>query len=137
LLIVNTLYNPVFAVLPPSAHAMYGETVQGVNDIIRGYLAVNPGAFRLADVFAAFAERYGLVSYDMTHPSDRGHAVIAAVVIGAIDGTPPELSAANGAVGVLISLLAPALQQLDRMLIGTLGFVRNRLPSVWAFLTQA
>lgn len=136
LLIVQTLYNPVSALLPPSAHAMYDEVVQGINAIISGYLAANPGAYRIADVYSAFEGRYGLVSIDMVHPSARGHAVIAAVVGAAIDGTQPELPGTSRVLDACVAALSPVLAFADWALVGALRLVRSNLPRVWAWLTK-
>jgi len=137
MLIVQTLYNPVFALMPPSAYEMYEDTIQGVNGVIREYLALHPGAYLIADVYGAFAERYGMVSIDMVHPSDCGHAVIAAVLMDTIDGTQTrQPSVFACALDVPVRLLRPLLALLDRALVGTLGFVRDALPSIWARIAK-
>ena len=116
MLIVQTLYNAAFPV--PSLRKAYGEASQGINAGIYAYLAKNPDAFLLADVYAAFEPRSGVVFIDMTHPSSAGHAVIASVLLGVIDAAPAQLPPANAALDLLVRLLKPALTVLDWVLIG-------------------
>ena len=136
-LVVQTLYNPVFAFMPPSAHELYGAIVREINAAILGYLDKHPGAYLVADVNAAFAQRYGMVFADMVHPSPAGHAVIAAVLLDTINGTnelrPCPLDAV---IGVPVRLSAPALALADRGLAGTLQTVHDRMPRVWEYITR-
>jgi len=124
ILIVQTLYNPAFPL--PSLRAAYGAAVKGINEGIAAYLEANPGAFLLADVYAAFEPRSGVVYIDMTHPSAAGHAVIAAVLLGVIDGTGPQLPPANAALDLTVRLLGPFFTLLDWVLIG--GVLRVLYP---------
>ena len=135
LLIVQTLYNPAFTFLPPTAVGMYGEVVDGINAVIRGYLAAHPGAYRIADVHAAFQGRHGLVFIDMVHPTDLGHGVIAAVIEAVIDGTqPPQPGVIDHALDFLVLLLRPLTLLADWGIVGALGLIRDRMPSVWAWM---
>ena len=117
MLIVQTLYNPAFPL--PSLRDAYGAAIQGLNAVVHEYLTENPGAYILADVYEAFQGRSGLVFIDMTHPSGAGHAMIAAVLISAIDGAPPQLPPANAALDLLVRLAMPVLKALDWTLVGT------------------
>jgi len=123
-LIVQTLYNPAFPL--PSLRRAYGMAIGGINEGIHAYLKEHKGTFLLADVYTAFESRYGVVYIDMTHPSADGHAVIAAVLLGTIDGVPAQLPPANGILALLAKGFGPALWLLDRALIGVV------LRAVWA-----
>ena len=137
LLIVHTLYNPVFSFMPPTAHEMYAEVVGGINGVIRDYLAAHPGAYRIADVHATFEGRHGLVFADMVHPSDLGHGVIAEVVAAAIDGTPPPTPGMlDRALDIPVMLLKPLILLVDWGIVGALGLIRDRMPTVWAWLME-
>jgi len=137
LLIVQTLYNPVFSFMPPSAHGMYAEGVVVINGVIREYLAAHPGAYRVADVCAAFEGRHGLVWLDMVHPNAIGHGVIAAVVTAAIDDTPPPSPGIiDGALDFLVMLLKPLILLADWGIVGALRLVHDRMPTVWAWLME-
>ena len=120
LLIVQTLYNPAFPL--PSLRKAYGEAVRGLNAEIRGYLAAHPGAFVVADVYAAFEQRRGAVFVDMTHPSGYGHRVIAAVLLATIDETPDRLPWIPGILEAMLWIFKPVLALLDWIGIG--GFLR-------------
>jgi len=124
MLIVQTLYNPAFSL--PSLHKAYGVAIGGINEGILAYHARNPEAFVLADVYTAFEGRYGLVYIDMTHPSAGGHAVIAAVLLGAIDNAQAQLPPANVFLAVLAKGFSPVLWLLDKALVGVV------LRVVWA-----
>ena len=135
LVIVQTLYNPVFSFMPPSAHGMYAEGVVVINGAIREYLAAHPGAYRIADVCAAFEGRHGLVWLDMVHPNALGHGVIAAVVIAAIDDTPPPSPGIiDGVLDFLVMLLRPLILLADWGILGALRLVYEKMPTVWAWL---
>jgi len=84
MLIVQTVYNPLSPLLL-SVHKTFGVGAQGLNAVITDYLAENPGAYLVADVYTAFKCRVGMVRIDFKHPSRRGHAVIAGVVMDVID----------------------------------------------------
>ena len=89
LFIVQTLYNCMEGV--PLVGDAYEAAILMLNQVYRDYLAANPGAYELADVYAAFMGREGLVFRDRIHPSDAGHEMIAKVVTAIIDGAaPPE-----------------------------------------------
>ena len=137
LLIVQTLYNPVFSFMPPSARELYARGLAEINGAIRGYLADNPGAYRIADVEAAFEGRHGLVFFDMVHPTGIGHGVIADVVIAAIDGTqPPQPGVIDRVLDFLVLLLRPLTLLADWGIVGALGLAHDRLPGVWAWLME-
>ena len=136
-LVVQTLYNPVFSFMPPSAHAMYAKVVDGINGVIRDYLAAHPGAYRIADVYAAFEGRHGLVFVDMVHPSDIGHGVIAEVVMAAIDGTsPPSPGVIDRALDFAVMLLRPLILLVDWGIVGAVRLIHDRLPAVWTWLME-
>jgi len=135
LLIVQTLYNPVFSFMPPTAHVMYEEVVLGINAVIRGYLEEHPGAYRIADVYAAFQGRHGLVFIDMVHPSDCGHGVIAEVITATIDGTaPPQPGMLDSVLDFFVWLLQPLLALADWGIVGALRFLRDDVPGVWDWM---
>jgi len=136
-LIVQTLYNPVFSFMPPTAHEMYGKVVEGINEVIYDYLAQRPGAYLIADVFTAFQGRHGLVFIDMVHPTGIGHGVIADVVMAAIDGTaPPRATVIDRVLDFPIMLLKPLILLADRGIVGAVRLIRDRLPGVWAWLME-
>jgi len=116
LLVVQTLYNPAFPL--PSLRKAYGAAIQGINAGIRDYLAAHPGAFVIADVYAAFEQRRGAVFVDMTHPSGYGHSVIAAVLLATIDETPGQLPWIPGILEAILWVFKPLLALLDWALIG-------------------
>ena len=120
-LIVQTLYNPAFPL--PSLREAYGRGVEIINKSIYDYLEQNPGAFEIADVYSAFEGRGGLVFFDMTHPSKAGHAVIAAVLTGVIDGEEPQLPAVRPFRARLDRLMRPVLALADRVVLWVLGRV--------------
>jgi len=137
LLVVQTLYNPVFSFMPPAAHEMYAHVLLGINGVIRDYLADNPGAYRIADVHAAFEGRHGLVFIDMVHPSALGHGVIAEVVIAAIDGTaPPSPGVIDRALDVPVMLMRPLILLVNWGIVGAVRLIHDRMPSVWAWLME-
>jgi len=87
--IVQTLYNSMAGV-PLVANA-YEVAIVKLNQVYYDYLDANQGAYEIADVYAAFRGREGLIFDDKVHPSDLGHEMIAQVLTAAIDGTaPPE-----------------------------------------------
>ena len=89
LFIVQTLYNSMEGV--PLVADAYETAIVKLNAVYTDYLAEYPGAYVLADVYAAFKGREGLVFRDRIHPSDAGHEKIAEVLTAKIDGTaPPE-----------------------------------------------
>ena len=137
LLIVQTLYNPVFPFVPPTAHEMYAQGLAEINGAIREYLARQPGAYRIADVEAAFEGRHGLVFFDMVHPTGIGHGVIADVIISTIDGTPPpQPGVIDRALDFLVMLLKPLILLADWGVVGALRLTRDRLPGVWAWIVE-
>ena len=83
LLIVQTLYNCMEGV--PLVGDAYEVAIVKLNQVYRDYLAAHKGAYVLADVYAAFKGREGLVFRDRIHPSDAGHAMIARVLTAVID----------------------------------------------------
>ena len=87
LLIVQTLYNSMEGV--PLVGGAYEAAIVKLNQVYWDYLDANPGAYELADVYAAFKGREGLVFRDRIHPSDAGHAMIDRVLTAMIDGTAP------------------------------------------------
>lgn len=134
MLIVQTLYNPAFPL--PSLVEAYDTAIKGLNAVIHKYLAKHPGAYRIADVYAAFQGRNGLAFIDMTHPSAAGHAMIAAVLEGVIDGGKPQLPPADDALDLFVQLLQPVLALLDAVLVGgVLRIVYGALSPVLTLLT--
>ncbi|MCL2106086.1 MAG: GDSL-type esterase/lipase family protein [Oscillospiraceae bacterium] len=119
MLIVQTLYNP-FVPLLPSLTEAYNAAVGGNNAAVYAYLADNPGAYLIADVYTAFQGRYFMVSIDMTHPAAGGHAVIARVLLDTIDGTQTLAPVSPGALDVLLGILRPLFTLLDRVLVTAL-----------------
>jgi len=94
LFIVQTLYNSMEGV--PVVAGAYEVAIVKLNQVYRDYLAAHPGAYELADVYAAFKGREGLVFRDRIHPSDAGHEMIARVLTAVIDETaPPEPAAGS------------------------------------------
>jgi len=83
-LIVQTLYNSMQGV--PLVEGAYGTALAKLNRIYTDYLAENPGAYIVADVYGAFEGREGLIYPDKLHPSDAGHAMIAQVLAAAAEG---------------------------------------------------
>jgi len=97
LFIVQTLYNSMEGV--PLVADAYEVAILKLNKVYTDYLAANPGAYELADVYAAFKGREGLVFRDRIHPSDAGHEMIAKVLTAMIDGTAPPETAERGNPG--------------------------------------
>jgi len=94
LFIVQTLYNSMEGI--PLVGGAYEVAIVKLNQVYRDYLDANPGAYELADVYAAFKNREGLVFRDKIHPSDAGHEMIAEVLTAVMDGTaPPEPAAGS------------------------------------------
>ncbi|MCL2512427.1 MAG: GDSL-type esterase/lipase family protein [Oscillospiraceae bacterium] len=89
MLIVQTLYNPMESILVIGE--VYDKAVSSLNECYYGYLEDNPGAYLIADVYGALKGRDGMICPDLVHPSNKGHAMIAQVVMDAIDGTETEL----------------------------------------------
>jgi len=136
LLIVQTLYNPVFSILPPALYKAYGEAVGGMNATFYAYLEENPGAYVIADVYGECLRRYGTTFIDMTHPSFIGHAVIAGVLLDAIDGTQntkPTLF--DELAGLAVSFLTPYILRLDKMLLAALRMIGPVWPAINSMLT--
>jgi len=92
-LIVQTLYNSMEDV--PLVGSAYNVAVAKLNQVYYDYLAENPGAYVIADVYGAFKGRVGLIHPDRLHPSDDGHAMIARVLTVAMEGRPPDLERAQ------------------------------------------
>ena len=88
-LIIQTLYNTMEGV--PPVEGAYGTALEKLNGVYAGYLAANPGAYVIADVYAAFKGREGFIYPDRIHPSDAGHAMIARVLATAAEGRPLAL----------------------------------------------
>ena len=84
-LIVQSLYNSALPL--PMLYDTFDAAVTGINGIIRDYLKDHPKAYQIADVYAAFQGKSGLVSLDMIHPSTRGHAVIADTLLDTLGGS--------------------------------------------------
>ena len=76
-LLVQTLYNPGTGL----NKAPYQAAVNRLNDLIRAYLAANPGAFTIVDVAAAFGPDRSYIAQDSIHPSARGNERIAQVIL--------------------------------------------------------
>ena len=113
-LIVQTLYNAAFPL--PSLYRAYDAAISGMNDIIYANHARQPDAYVIADVYSAFQEKSGLVSFDMTHPSAAGHGMIAAVLLDTINGTETEVPLVyGGALDWLVDTMEPALGLLDKV----------------------
>jgi len=90
LFIVQTLYNCMEGV--PLVGDAYEAAIVMLNQVYRDYLKATPAAYELADVYAVFKGREGLVFRDRIHPSDAGHALIAQVLTAIMDETaPPEI----------------------------------------------
>ena len=131
LLVVQTLYNPVFPILPQSLYKAYGEAVRGINASIYDYLDENPGAYVVADVYGEFLRRYGTMFFDMTHPSFIGHAVIAQVLLDTIDGTETaQPTLFDAAAGLGISWLLPYIRYVDRVLVAALRVISPVWPAI-------
>lgn len=88
--IVQTLYNCMEGI--PLVGDAYEQAVTKLNKVYSDYLTAHTGAYEIADIYSAFKGREGLVFSDRLHPSDAGHARIAAVLTGMIDGAPLDLT---------------------------------------------
>jgi len=102
LFIVQTLYNSMEGI--PLVGDAYETAIVKLNKVYRDYLAANPEAYELADVYAAFKNREGLVFRDKIHPSDAGHEMIVKVLTAAMDGTAPPEPAAGSNPGFFSQL---------------------------------
>ena len=121
LVVVQTLYNPAFPL--PSLRAAYGAAIEGLNAIILEHHALDPQAYVIADVYAAFAPARGAVFVDMTHPSARGHSIIAAVLMNTIDASLSQQTQTPVPGGIVVLnamayVFGPVLTVLDWVLIG-------------------
>ena len=133
-LAVQTLYNPAFPL--PSLLAVYEYAVKGINGVICGYLGAHPGAYVVADVYAAFAPRSGMVSTDRVHPAAAGHAIIAMVLLDAINGTQTQLPPADSLLDFLLCLFRPVLAALDWVLIGGLRVLYTVFSPVFLIISE-
>ena len=135
-LVVQTLYQPAFSIVPPSLYDAYGAAIRGINAGIYEYYGENPCDFLLADVYSAFEQRYGAVFIDMTHPSAIGHAVIAQVLLAAIDGVPAVTARTvwDDLIDAALPLLMPWLRRFDSILVAALRMLKPILSPVMALI---
>jgi len=91
-IIVVDLYNP-FSGTADIRELIADVGVQRINGVITATAADPALGAKLASVFQLFQGR-GLqwISADGIHPDDDGHAVMAEVVLAALDGRPPAIS---------------------------------------------
>lgn len=89
MLIVQSLYNPMNGLFVVGS--AYERVLALLNTCYADYLTANPGAYVIANVHDAFLSEEGLVARDRIHPSDAGHALIAAVLENTIHGTETVL----------------------------------------------
>jgi len=90
LFLVQTQYNSMQGI--PLVGDAYDAAIVKLNKAIVDTLASHPGAFEIADIYNAYKGHDGLVFRDRLHPSDSGHARIAEVLTGMIDGKPLDLT---------------------------------------------
>ena len=89
MLVIQTPYNSMERVL--LIEQGYELVSLRMCKVYDDYLAEHPSAFVIADLHSAFKGREGLISRDLLHPSDAGHAMIARVVSATIQGKTLQL----------------------------------------------
>lgn len=91
-IVVVDLYNP-FSGTGDIRELIADAGVQRINGVIGAVASDDDLNVRLASVFQYFQGRGNQwISEDRIHPNDDGHAVIAEVVIAALDGREPSIS---------------------------------------------
>jgi len=73
--------NPLYPLYTIPDSLMTTLTARGNQAVFVDYLAENPGAFLLADVFASFQWQTHASDIDWVHPNHAGHALIAKVLV--------------------------------------------------------
>jgi len=113
-IVVKTLFRTEVPV-PATRRALH-TIVNGFNDRIWAYYNQNPGAFLVADVATAFADRRGLMSHDLAHPSAAGHTIMATVISDTLHGTQTPLPPSHLGLDILAVVGFPVLLAADLIL---------------------